>query len=350
MDIDRYIQRHEGTWRRLSDLSSRAGGSGRSLRRLDDAEVDELVLLYQRVSAQLSHARTVYADPALNARLSRVLGQARLVIYRRRGNPWRALATFVTSTFPAAVWHARRFVAASAACLLLPAIATGVWLSQSAASLDASIPAELQQVIAERDFAEYYRSDAAQNFAGRVTVNNIYVACTAFAMGVVPVLGPAFVLGFNGLNLGVMAAVMHRAGEGPQFWGLIPPHGLLELAAIIVAGAAGLQVSWAIIAPGDRTRATALREAGLRSVVIVLGLVVCFAVAGFIEGFVTPSDLPTVLRVAVGVSALVAFVVYVVLLGRRAEALGATGLWGEDRRDVVAVAEDAAASGATIRA
>lgn len=350
MDIDRYIQRNEGTWRRLADLSRQAAGSGRSVQRLSDAEIDELVLLYQRVSAQLSHARTVYADADLNARLSRVLGEARLVIYRRRSNPWTALSNFVTTAFPAAVWHARRFVAVSAACLLLPAIATGVWLSVSGSTLDASIPTELQQVIAERDFAEYYRSDAAQNFAGRVTVNNIYVACTAFALGVLPVLGPAGILALNGLNLGVMAAVMHRAGEGPQFWGLILPHGLLEIAAIIVAGAAGLQISWAIIAPGDRTRSTALREAGLRSVVIILGLVACFATAGFIEGFVTPSDLPTALRVAVGVAAFAAFSVYLVLFGQRAEALGSTGLWGEERRDAIARAEEAAASGATIRA
>jgi len=350
VDIDRYIQRHEGSWRRLSELSSRAGGSRRSLRRLSDAEVEELVLLYQRVSAQLSHARTVYADAELNARMSRVLGEARLVLYRRRSRPGRAVATFVTTSFPAAVWHARRFVAISAACLLVPAVAAGVWLAQSTGTLDASVPAELQQVIAERDFAEYYRSDAAQSFAGRVTINNIYVAFTAFALGVLPVLGPAGILAYNGLNIGVMGAGKHRAGEGPQFWGLILPHGLLEIAAIIVAGAAGLQISWAIIAPGDRTRADALRDAGLRSVVIVLGLVACFTIAGFIEGFVTPSDLPTALRVAVGVAACSAFVVYVVLLGQRAAATGATGLWGEDRRDLLDRADEAAASGATIRA
>ncbi len=350
MDIDRYIQRNEPTWRRLGDLSRRAGGSSRGLRQLSDAELTELVSLYQRVSAQLSHARTVYADPDLNARMSRVLGEARLVIYRRRGRAGRAVATFVTRTFPAAVWHARRFVAVAAACLLLPALAMGLWLARAPQALDASVPVELQQVIAERDFAEYYRSDAAQNFAGTVTVNNIYVAFTAFALGIVPVLGPAAILAINGMNVGVMAAVMHRAGEGAQFWGLILPHGQLEISAIIVAAAAGLQVSWAIIAPGDRTRGEALRDAGLRSVVIIIGLIACFTVAGFIEGFVTPSDLPTALRVAVGVAAFAAFVTYVTMLGSRAAAAGYTGLWAEDERDAIAAADEASAAAATITA
>ena len=347
MDIDRYIQRNEPTWRRLSQLSRQAG---RSVKRLGDDEVTELVALYQRVSAQLSHARTTYGDPDLNARLSRLLGEARVVIYRRRGNPWRTLTTFVTRTFPAAVWHARRFVAVAAACLLLPAIAMGVWLTNDPAVLDASVPRDVQEMVAQREFADYYRSDAAQNFAGHVTVNNIFVAFLAFAMGVVPVIGPVSVLVTNGLNIGVTGAVMHHAGEGPQFWGLILPHGLLEIASILIAAAAGLQISWAIVAPGDRTRGAALRDAGLRSVVIILGLTGCFAVAGFIEGFVTPSDLPTALRVGVGVAVLCGFVVYVVGLGSRAARAGYTGLPNEDARDVIGAAEAASERGLVISA
>jgi uncharacterized membrane protein SpoIIM required for sporulation len=338
VDIDRYIQRHDPTWRRLEQLS-RTGA--RDVRRLGDAEIGELVALYQRVSAQLSHARAAYADPDLTARLSRTLGEARVVIYRRRSNPWRTVVLFFTRTFPGAVWHIRPFIAASALVFLLPAVMMGMWLANSDEARNASVPADVQELIAEREFADYYRSDAAQNFAGQVTVNNIIVAFNAFALGVVPVLGPAVVLLLNGLNVGVVGAVMHAAGEGPQFWGLILPHGLLEITAVLIAGAAGLRLSWAIIAPGDRTRVDALREEGLRSAVIVMGLALCFVVAGFIEGFVTPSDLPTALRIGVGVAALMLFDVYISALGRRAAELGSTGLLGEDRRlDAAGVERD----------
>lgn len=328
MDIDRYIQSNDPTWRRLQQLAQQARSRRR---RVSDDELAELVTLYQRVSAHLSHARTTYADPELNARLSRILGEARNVIYRTRAEPAKAVATYFGRTFPAAVWYSRRFVLAAAICFLLPAIAFGFWLAGSPAALDASVPPELQRVIAESQFRDYYRSDAAQNFAGQVTVNNAFVAFLTFALGVVPIVGPASVLLQNGLNVGVMGAVMHHAGEGPQFWGLILPHGLLEIASILVAGGAGLQISWAMIAPGDRTRGAALRDAGLRSVVIVGGLVVCFTVAGFIEGFVTPSDLPTAMRIAIGVAVLTLFVAYVVGFGSRAVRDGATGLLGERR-------------------
>lgn len=346
MDIDRYIQRNDPTWQRLEQLS-RTGA--RNVRALSDDEITELIALYQRVSAHLSHARSRYRDPDLNARLSGILGAARVVIYRRRTSVWGSVGRFFTETFPAAVWGSRRFVAVAALLVFVPAIGMGLWLYHSPAALDASVPPEMQELIAEEEFADYYRSDAAQDFAGYVTVNNIQVAFLAFALGIIPIVGTGWVLGSNGLNLGVMAAVMHRAGEGAQFWGLILPHGLLELTAITVAGAAGLRLSWAIVAPGERTRGRALREDGMRAVVIVGGLALCFVVAGFIEGFVTPSALPTALRIAVGVAAVSLFVTYVVLLGSRAERKGLTGLVGETTHDQMAEAQLAATRATLLR-
>ena len=121
-----------------------------------------------------------------------------------------------------------------------------------------------------------------------------------------------------------------RTLQGLWFW---------RGAAVILLAAA--LIAWALVAPGDRTRAKAFRDEGLRAVVIVMGLALCFIVAGFIEGFVTPSSLPTSMRIAVGVAALAVFVVYVVLLGSRAERLGLTGLLGETERDPMDLARDA---------
>lgn len=52
--------------------------------------------------------------------------------------------------------------------------------------------------------------------------------------------------------------------------------------------------------------------------VVVLGLVGAFVVAGLIEGFVTGSPLPTLVRVGIGVLVEVAFITYIVRLGRAA--------------------------------
>lgn len=238
------------------------------------------------------------------------------------------MGRFFALTFPGAVWRGRRFVAVAAALFVLPALAVGAWIGTSDAALEATAPPEVREAYLEEDFEDYYSSEPAAQFATSVTVNNIRVAILAFAAGIALCLGAAWVLVFNGANVGVAGGLFVAAGEAPRFFGLILPHGLLELTAVVVAGAAGIQMGWAIIAPGDRTRPAALAEEGRRAVVIVLGLFVAFVVAGAIEGFVTGSGLSTTVRVGIGVAVELAFVLYVVVQGRRAEALGETGLLG----------------------
>src|SRR5262249_14461636 len=105
---------------------------------------------------------------------------------------------------------------------------------------------------------------------------------------------------------------------------LITPHGLLELTAVFVASGVGLRIGWAWIAPGPlRTRGQALAETARAGMLVALGLVGVLAASGLIEAVVTPSGLPTALRVGVGVLAWLAFIGYVVLLGQRAARAGA---------------------------
>jgi hypothetical protein len=58
---------------------------------------------------------------------------------------------------------------------------------------------------------------------------------------------------------------------------------------------------------------------------MAIGLAVILLVTGLIEAFVTPSPLPTAVRVGIGVMAEVAFFVYVWTLGRRAVRAGEYG-------------------------
>ena len=286
--------------------------------------------LYSRTSSHLSYVRTYYGDPGLIARLTSLIAGASAVVYGTRPRSLRGLGRFFTVTFPAAVWHLRRFAAVSALLLLLPTAATGVWLANSPSAVEATGPEAARRAYIERDFEEYYSSEPAAAFASEVFWNNFRVGFMAFAGGIVVCVLTAVILIFNGANLGVALGVFAAAGQQAKFWGLILPHGLLELTAVILAGAAGLRLGWAIIDPGDRARRTAVAEEGRRSVVLALGLVLAFGVAGLIEGFVTGSTLATSVRVGIGVLAEIGFVLYVVTYGRAAAAQGLTGALGED--------------------
>lgn len=323
VDVDRYIASNQPVWDRL-DVLLRV-----RRRNLSAAESAELVGLYQRVSAHLSQARTEAADPALVARLTRLVAGAAGRIYGTRSRSARGILRFFTTTFPAAVWHARRFMIVSVALLFAPALLVGAWIATSDEALRASGPDAVREAYVSEDFEAYYQSAPAAQFATEVTVNNIQVSMLAFAAGALVCVVTAYVLVLNGANVGVAGGLFAAAGEQARFFGLILPHGLLELSAVAVAGGAGLALGWTVVAPGDRRRLAALAEEGRRSAAIVLGLMIAFVVAGLIEAFVTPSDLPTSARVAVGVVAATAFWAYVVLLGRRAAAGGLTGAMSE---------------------
>lgn len=317
MDLDRYITEHRPAWDRLAHLARR--GRRRS-NRLDPAELEELVQLYQRVSGHLSHARVAFADPSLTALLTRLVADANAVIYGSRGSTRTAVRDFVLATFPGAVWRIRHFVLAAALLTLVPAFAVGAWIANSDAALDASAPEAVRAAYVEEGFEAYYSSEPASQFAAEVTFNNIQVSITAFAIGILACIPTAGILAFNGANVGVAGGLFHAVGEWDRFWGLILPHGLLEISAVIVAGAAGLRLGWTLIDPGDRGRMQALTEEGRQAVVVVLGLVGAFVVAGLIEGFVTGSPLPTLVRVGIGILVEIAFITYVVRLGRAATA------------------------------
>lgn len=111
-------------------------------------------------------------------------------------------------------------------------------------------------------------------------------------------------------------------GAGAKFFGLITPHGLLELTAVFTAGAAGLRVFWTIVDPGPRPRAQALGQEGRALFTVAGGLAVVLAVSGVVEAFVTPSGLPTWARILIGVAVWSGYLFYCWFFGRRAVAAG----------------------------
>jgi uncharacterized membrane protein SpoIIM required for sporulation len=326
VDIDRYMLEHQPTWDRLDSLTKR---SSRGVHRLGPGELDELLRLYQTTSGHLSYVRTYFRDGPLVVRLTALVAAASAVIYGRRGRAVDAIIGFFGTSFPAAVWGSRRAMGWSAALFLLPAVAMALWLLTSPVAMEESATAAERETYVEDQFEQYYSDQPAPQFATQVTVNNIGVSFLAFGLAAAGCVFGALVLVVNGAMLGQAAAWMIDAGDSLRFWGLILPHGLLEISAIVIAGAAGLRLGWTLIVPGDRTRGEAAAEEGRRAVVIVLGLMAVFVTAGLIEGFVTGSGLPAAFRVGVGVAVETAFVVYVVVLGRSAEDRGYTGALGE---------------------
>lgn len=310
------MEAHGSEWARLQQLTSK--------RRLDASEADELLDLYQRTATHLSHIRSTAPDPSVTQYLSTVLAKARAKAMGTRSSSWTVVATFFVETFPAMLYRSRRWWLMTMVINLLVALALGWWVTAHPGVQTSLLsPQEIDQLV-NHDFENYYHESSNADFAARVWTNNAWVAAVCLAGGAlgVPVV---YMLWQNISNLGLIGGLMADHNRLDLFFGMILPHGLLELTAVFVAAGAGLRMFWAWVEPGNNTRAGNFAKEARSSMTLALGLVVVLFVTGVIEGFVTPSGLPTWARIAIGVVAELLFFAYVWTLGRDAARRGVTG-------------------------
>ncbi|MEN3362499.1 MAG: hypothetical protein V7637_6481 [Mycobacteriales bacterium] len=330
MDIDAFVARHTPDWQRLEALVAR--------RRLTGEEADEMVALYQRVATHLSVVQTRSPDPALAARLSTLVARARSAVAGATAPAWRDLGRFFVVTFPVAVYRAWPWWCGVASAFSLVSFSLIFYIGgHPEVQARIATPTEIRQLV-DNDFASYYSEHPARSFAAQVWTNNALVAAATLILGIT-VLLTAYVLLANAANVGVVGGLMVGNDHAGQFFGLISPHGILELTAVFIAAGAGLKLGWAWIDPGRLPRGRALAEAGRVAVTVAIGLVAVLALSGAIEAFVTPSALPTSVRIGIGVVAEAAFLWYIVRFGGRAARAGETGDLALGRReDVLPVA------------
>ncbi|MFA1539746.1 stage II sporulation protein M [Actinomadura monticuli] len=318
MDVDAYVAAHNAEWLRLEHLINRR-------RRLTGTEVDELVELYQRTATHLSAVRSSSPDPQLVGRLSSLVARGRARVAGAQAPLWRDVTRFATVSFPAAAYRVKWWWLGNAVLGNLLALALAIWVVHSP-EVQASIatPDEIRELV-DHDFANYYTEHSAASFAFQVWVNNAWVSAVALIFGIMLGIPTLFVLVANQVNLGLIGGLMFANGKGDVFFGLILPHGLLELTAVYLAVAGGLKLGWTVVDPGPRRRGQALAEEGRAAVSIAIGLIGALLVSGLIEGFVTGWVHVTWLRIGIGVVAEIAFLTYVIVLGRRATRQGETG-------------------------
>lgn len=313
MKRDTFVEERAGRWSELDDLLRRAR---RRPERLGPEGVLRLGDCYRATAADLAVARRRFPGDPMVDHLTELVGRARPVVYERQRRR-ETLAHFAVTGFWRRVRERPQFLILAAVVLFGSATLAGVWSYRDTDAARALVPVEFQQwaepIADDRGVPSTEESTA---FSSALLTNNIRVAFVAYAGGIAAGLGSALSLGFNGVVLGAVGGLALRAGNGRLLLEWIPAHGLLELTCFVVAGAAGMRMGWALVAPGNRTRGVALVAEARPAAEMALGAAAWLVVAALLEGFVSPSAAGLPVRIVVGVAAATTFWGLVVWRGR----------------------------------
>jgi uncharacterized membrane protein SpoIIM required for sporulation len=204
-------------------------------------------------------------------------------------------------------------------------VLSSAWAVRDPGAAPGLVPAQFRTVV-DRDRADFgLTADQKAQASSAIFTNNIRVAFLAFATGIAAAIGSAVVLVYQGVTLGTVFGLTIDAGNGRALFEFAFPHGVLELSCIVVAGAAGMRMGWALVAPGLRRRRDALVAEARPAAEMALGTAVCLVVAGIVEGSLSTSGIGLVPAIVFGVALGGTFWAMVLWRGRPPRPAAATG-------------------------
>ncbi len=231
----------------------------------------------------------------LAAYLNQLLGRSHNLLYLGQRPKASWIVTFYSETYPRVFREALPQTLLATALFLAAALAGWLVTAHDPGFAHRMLGPEMMDTISRREM--WTQSVVAMKpvAASGITTNNLAVAFTMFALGITGV-GTLWLILVNGLLIGTVGAATWQAGMALALWSFVAPHGVLELPAIMIAGASGLELARGLFFPGLLPRRAALAQAGGRAVRLLLGTVPILLVAGAIEGFFSATAAPVAMK------------------------------------------------------
>jgi uncharacterized membrane protein SpoIIM required for sporulation len=295
---NQWIGKRRPYWDRLSSLLAQSDASG--LAQLSRAELREMALLYRQVAADLSVLRQDSTARAYAAHVNQLLARAHHIIYSGRKTNLRTLFLFLRDEYPALFQRQIGFVLASLGVSLAWGLLGAALTSARPEFMRHFVGPEMIATMERHEMWTHSVVSVAPMATSAIMTNNLSVSFVTFAGGIVFGLGTFFNLSVNGMLLGVVGAACHQYGMSVALWSFVAPHGALELPSIVIAGAAGFRLGYAMLFPGVLRWKDSVAQGGIEATRLVSGIIPLLVIAGCLEGFFSPSEAPVWLKFTVG--------------------------------------------------
>ena len=306
---------YKGDWQELEAL----------LKAPKTADALRLSTLYRGSCEQLALARSRAYPGYLIDRLERLTADGHQLLYKSQRLGRSGVLRIFTHDFPVAVRELRAYVWVALALLAGTGIVMGLLVyfkpSMILTLVDMDTAAEFEQMYspAAESIGRYHNADSNWMMFGFYIQHNIGIAFQCFAGGLILGLGSLWCLITNGLQLGGITGYITARGLGGTFYAFVVTHGAFELTAIVLAGAAGLRMGYAWIAPGRQRRLDSLVAAARRSIVILYGVIGMLTIAAALEAFWSSAPwLPHSVKYSVAAVCWAAVLLYLTRQGRNA--------------------------------
>ncbi|MYL20497.1 stage II sporulation protein M [Halobacillus litoralis] len=312
MNYRTFISQNRQDWERLENLIHTLQ---QNKKKWTARQVEDFQRTYQKVTQHLAFSQTYFPEEESTDYLNTLTSKAHNTLYQEQTSNWKQVKHLFGHTFINLLREQWAFVIISMGLFLLGGTAAFLAVYQDPMSLYTILPDNIAQNV---DPSQIGRGGGVNSpvMSAEILTNNIQVAFLAFAGGITFGLLTVYVLIFNGIIVGALAALFFTYGKSYDFWAYIVPHGIIELTAIFIAGGAGLLMGFKLWVPGSRTRAYQLKTNAYRSVLLLIGTLPLFIIAGIIEGYITPSALSLEAKYAFAGLTVIGLLIYI-LLGSR---------------------------------
>ena len=276
-----FVKQNSGKWKTYEEI----------IRNASSYSTQKVSEVYQDLNADLAYSHTQFPNGRVTEYLNNLTIEIHDYFYMPKGYWLQPVVEFFSKTIPQTMAQSQKELLYAFIIFSLFVVAGVVLACQDIENIKETLGSYYVEMTL-RNIREgvptgvYGYGRSSIDFVD-ITLNNLRVDLTTYAWGLIPILGPLYIMEQNGVMLGEFQMLFFLNDVGFQSMSAIWIHGTIEISTIIICSAASLTLGLGWVFPGTYSRKEAFKRSGQRSVKILLSILPLTIIAGFLESFIT---------------------------------------------------------------